>query len=141
MIRFKLLETPLIRNITRIQSNGFYLSQDNGKDSYLEFPKASLFEADEKGFKIFEAGLRELTEQEQAVKDNEPKDEKQEKIDMMSDGSTMFFRRKKYFSEKGFNYLFGNNKQEGKRLTFKEGNPIIQDESIKGKLILEYKNV
>lgn len=128
-----------IRYVVKIQSNGIYLNEDKTatKGSFLEYPKASLLEVTEKGFKIFEAGERDLTDEEKKIKENEPKDEEQNKIDMMTDTNTMFYRKKRYYMESGFFYLFGTEKQQGKRYCFNDKKII--DDNIKGELSLEYE--
>jgi Icc-related predicted phosphoesterase len=129
------------RFIIKTQGNGVYLNQDKTalKGSFLEFPKASLFESTEKGFKIFEAGLRDLNETEKEVLNNIPKDDKQAEIDILTDGSVMFYREKEYFKEKGFEYLFGGNSTTIRGLYFDTNNNKIRDDSLKGNVILEYE--
>lgn len=128
-----------VRYIVKTQGNGIYLNEDKTatKGSFLEFPKASLFEATEKGFKVFEVGERDLTPEEQKIMENEPKDDKQDEIDIMTDGSMMFYRRKRYYKESGYFYLFGTEKQAGKSFDFNEHK--VRDDSIKGELSLEYE--
>lgn len=132
-----------IRYIVKTQTNGVYLNEDKNTKvgSWLDFPKASLFEITEKGFKIFSPIERDLTEEEKQIKENEPKDQKQEELDAISDGSQMFYRRKNYYKENGFEYLFGANSKEinGKYLTHNKGVDKIRDSSIKGELSLEYE--
>ncbi len=72
----------LIRYIVKTQTNGVYLNidKDAKNGSWLDFPKSSLFEETEKGFKIFFPIERDLTDEENKIKENEPKDEKQVKL-------------------------------------------------------------
>ena len=53
----------VVRYVVKLQGNGVYLNEDkeSKKGSFLEFGKASLFEETLKGFKLFKAGLRDLT--------------------------------------------------------------------------------
>lgn len=130
-----------LREVEKVQSNSIKMKAlDETKAGWLEYPKASLLEFDGKEIKIYTSGTRELNEEEQKIRDNEPKDEEQDRIDMLSDGSTMFYRRKKYYKDVGYEYLF-HSKQKGKRLTYADKKPMIQDDSIKGKLVLKYEVV
>ena len=136
---------PLKREVVGVQSNGIYLIdpadiraeelRKRKRGSFLDFPKASLLEVSDKGFKIFTAGSRDLTKEEKNVIANEPRDKKQEEIDMISDGSTMYWRRKQYYLEKGYDYLFNGTKD--KRIDSNDRTKVI-DSSVKGKLSLEY---
>ena len=136
------------REVVKVQTNGVYLIdpdgpkaeiyRQKGKGSWLDFPKASLLELTEKGFKIYDQGKRDFTEQEKEIMKNRPEDSEQEKNDILTDGSTMFRRRKRYFKEKGFEYLFRGTKD--KRIDSRDRNKII-DSAVKGELILEYSFV
>lgn len=128
----------VIRYVVKIQGNGVYLNEDKEatKGSFLEFGKASLFEETEKGFKLFKPGFRDLNKEEKEILKNQPIDEEQEKIDIMTDGSQMFYRRQAYFKKCGFEYL-GSCSKSIKGLYFTNGR--IRDESIKGNLSIEYK--
>ena len=132
----------VVRYVVKIQTNGVHLNEDKtaNKGSFLEFPKASLLDITEKGFKIFTAGLRDLTPEEKEIKANEPKDEEQEKNDLMTDGSTMFYRRMRYYKEKDAEYLQGHSKVI-RGLHFDYNTNKIRDYSIKGELSLEYEFV
>lgn len=136
------------REVVRIQSNGIYFIDPDGpnaneyrrkkRGSFLDFPKASLLEVTEKDFSIFWPGKRDLTPLEKEIIDNQPRDEKQEEIDMLADGSVMFWRRKRYFEEKGFSYLFAG-KNKGKSFDFNTRK--VTDDMIKGEKSLEYEFV
>lgn len=128
------------RTICKIQTNSLCFFKADGKSkSWLDFPKATLLEYDGNTFKIFSPGKRELTDEEQKIRGNEPSDKQQEYIDAIGDGSTMFYRRKAYYREIGLNYLFGTGKESGKRLTHENGKAVIEDDSIKGEMILAYE--
>jgi hypothetical protein len=86
---------------------------------------------------IYNEGERDLTAEEKAIMDNEPKDAKQDEIDMMSDGSTMFYRRKYYYKEHDAEYLFVGGKQRGMRRNC--NNNKIWDERVRGELSLKYE--
>ena len=135
-----------IRYVVKVQSNGVYFNEDKTatKGQALDFPKATLLEADDKGFKIYRAGLRDLTEAERKIIDNEPTDDKQDEIDALSDGSVMYRRRKSYYEESGSFYLFGISREQGKRLTEKKNDKgelvyQIEDDGLKGEMLLTYE--
>ena len=139
-------EPEVPRTFDKIQGTSFKFKKVNGGTTYLEIPKASLLEYDGVNVKIFEPGIRELTPEEQKVKDDEPKDDEQFRIDMLSDGSTMFYRSQRYYKDSGMFYLFGTEKEQGKRLTHSQKDPVtgfvkpmIEDDNIKGKLSIEYE--
>ena len=128
------------RYIVKVQTNGVYFSDDANATtgSYWEFPPASLVEVSNTGFKVYGIGTRPYNAQEQAMLDNEPKDEQQSYIDAISDGSTMYYRKKSYYESAGFGYLM-NGWEKGLYRDFNNNN--IKDKSIKGALELEYKFV
>lgn len=128
------------RYIVATQGNGIYLNADKEAKggSFLDFPKASLLEYDGETLKIFDAGYRDLTPEEQAILDNKPskraENQKQAEIDMMTDGSTTFYMDKAYFDEKDANWYW----RETKGLYYVR-NGKMRDASIKGTLCLAYK--
>jgi len=129
------------RVVGKIQSNSmaFFKSPTNTSLVWLDWPKATLLEFDGKTAKIYDPGYRDFNKEEQAIVDGRPRDAKQEEIDALSDGNTMFWRCKAYYKEKGYEYLFGVQKKEGKRITTQQSKQVIQDDAIKGKLILKYE--
>ena len=128
------------RIVIGVKSNSIVLQTEEGKKSYLEMPKASLLEYDGKNIKIYEPGTRALTPEEQRIRSNDPKDPEQDRIDMMSDGSTMFYRRQHYYKQVGYEYLFTSSRtHNGKYLTYAAGVPMIRDDALKGKLSLVYE--
>lgn len=128
-----------VRYVIKTQSNGIFLNEDLNaiKGSFLEYPKNSLLEVTDKGFKVFECGERDLNDEEKRIMENQPKDDEQDRIDLMTDGNCMFWRRKAYFKESGCYYLFGTETQKGKHYNFNTKR--IKDDDIKGELSLEYE--
>jgi hypothetical protein len=134
------------REVVKVQTNAVILIDPDapgvgelrkkGKGSYLEFPKASLVEVTDKGFKIYDPGSRDLTEDEKAVIRMEPKDSTQDEIDMLVDGSVMFHRRKRYYEAMDFEYLFIGDKN--RRINSHDRTKVI-DSDVKGDLSLEYR--
>lgn len=125
------------REVIRTQSNSLVFKTPTGKNSHLDYPKAALLEFDGNVIRIFQAGERELTPEEKAIIEGEPKDDEQQRIDLLSDGSVMFHRRKRYYLEKDAEYLQGHNKQKGMRFCYNSGK--IVDDNVKGDITLEYE--
>lgn len=137
-----------IREVVKIQSNGVYFIdpeaenaeelRQKGRGSFLEFPKATLLEITPNGFKIYNKGLRDLTKEEKSIKDGYEKirDKKQEEIDMLSDGSTSWWRKKRYYIDNNMEYLMGHLTQKGMRYDYNTGK--VWDDNVRGELSLEY---
>lgn len=121
------------RTIVQIQSNGVWLKSDEPDEfdghgrSFLDYPKATLQEFDGETIRIFDAGERELTDAEREIIADEPRDEKQLELDMMTDTNIMFWRRKGYYKDAGMEYLQ------------KSRNGRIRDNKVKGTTILWYE--
>lgn len=142
--RSKLL--GIVRYVVKVNTTGVYLNEDKAatKGSFLDWPKASLLEFDGKNIKIYQSGTRPLTEIEARILAGQPVDKEQSQQDMMTDGSTMFNRGKRYFTdvEGGkYYYLFGTERQCGKRLTTDRatGQQVIDDDDCKGVIGLCYE--
>ena len=147
LIRFK---TPFdinnknlnkVRYVVKIQSNGIYLNEDKNAEngSYLEFPKASLLDVGEQGFRIFEEGKRDLTEEEKKILDNEPSNRPENReiaeADAISDGSRTYWMDKRYYKEHNAEWRW--NKSRGLRLDHNDKR--MWDDNIRGELSLEYE--
>lgn len=132
------------RYVVKVQGNGVYLNEDKDatSGSFMDFPsKATLTEYIDDTFTIYEAGKRELTPEERTVLDSRPSkrpsNEKQCEIDIMSDGSQMFYADKRHMRENNMEHLNGFETVRGLRYDFNTG--LIDDEKIKGKMVLQYK--
>lgn len=127
------------RYVVKAQSNSVAFNADkNAKSgSWWEFPPASLVEITPTGFKVYEPARRPLNAEEQAIMDKQPVDAEQQQIDVMTDGSVMYYRRKDYFENSGYGYLYNHNWEKGKLYS----NGVVMDKSIKGNLALEYEFV
>lgn len=134
----KKIENPQPRSVIKVQGNAIVIEKVPGakNGSWLYWPPGSLIEITDRGFKIFEAGDRDLTPEEKAIRENEPRDPKQEEIDALSDGSIMFWRQKRYYKEKNALHLFGTETVRGMRYNYNTGK--VRDNRVKGKVSLEY---
>lgn len=110
-------------------------TDSTSKPSHLPFPKATLMEIDGNKFRIYDSGFRDLTDAEKACIAGEPRDPVQEEHDLLGDGSTMFYRRKKYYESSAFAYLQGCGAVNGKSFNGEQ----VRDPEVKGRLVLEYE--
>ena len=130
------------RYVVKKQSNGIHLSPQKGaqKGSVLDFVNAKLTEYDGKEIRIYGAGHRRLTPEEQIVLDNRPsrRSENAELVenDIYTDGSTTYYMDLAYFKQKGMEYL--HSSRGTKRIDYNTAPFSIIDEQIKGNLHLRY---
>ena len=132
-------KVTLPREVVKIQSNGVWMKRpDSPKNSFLEYPKASLLEISMGGFKIYNTGKRPLTTQEKSVKVGFEKirDKKQEAEDIMTDSTTSYWQAKRYYIQHNAEYLMGSTTQRGMRYDHNTG--FVYDDNVKGDLVLEY---
>lgn len=146
-------ELPLKREVVKVMTTQIVVInpdlptaeqlRKSGKGSFLEFPVSTLMDITDTGFSIYNKGHREMTEEEKRVYDNKPRDPRQEEIDAISDGSTMFFREKSYFYNAGMPHLLGYETGKPEKLDYNEkdasGYPLIWSNKVKGQKALEYK--
>lgn len=115
------------------------------KPSYLSWPAATLVDARNDGFDIYDDGVRDMTPEERKAWDGRPIDKEQSMTDMMTDGTTMYYREKKYFMDKGMKHLLCYHTGASEKITHsekdKQGYPRINTNKVKGKLSLSYKFV
>lgn len=136
------------RKIGKVQSNGMYLVNSEGEESFLELPRASMMEYDGKELRVYNPGYREMTNQEKAVMEewnqiqNTDDYKERAKADLYSDGSGTYYQEKQFFMGKGMEHLTGNMHKGAKLDFFKYSNgetECILDERVKGRVILLYK--
>lgn len=136
------------RTIGKVQTNGFYLINKDGKESFLDIEKASLVEYTGDELKIYAPGFREMTEKEKQAMmeweeiENTENYQEQARVDMLSDGSTTFCMKKKFFMDRKMEYLTGTSNGIKSLMFSKYYNgekECIRDDSVKGNVILIYK--
>lgn len=145
---------PEWRNVVSSQTNGCYLTYSTeqinkpyfneirGKGSWLPFSKATLMEYTSDSLKIYRAGFRALTEDEQKAMDEWKKitDTKeyqdQHTVDLLTDGSLTFYQKKSFFQDRNMLYLMGLETERGMKYDFNTG--LVRDEKVRGDLVLEY---
>ena len=130
------------RYVVKTQSNGvqFAINKDDKRGSHFDYPKASLLDFDGTQFTIYMTGMRPLTDSEQRILDNAPSKrvENREAVerDIMTDGSSMYWADKKYFSDLDAQYLEGHETIRGLRYDWNEKK--VQDETIRGQKLFTY---
>ena len=132
------------RYIVKANTVGVQLNPDKDatKGSHMDFPsKAALLTYEDDTFSLHLPAHRPLTAEEQRVMDTMPshlpENAKQCEIDIMTDGSQMFWRDKKHCSDNHMEYLNGSETVRGLRYDCNEKDII--DESLKGPVELKYK--
>ena len=125
------------REVIQTQSNGLWFKSEFKPRTWLDYPKATLTEYDGKNIVIYAEGYRELTENEQSIRKNEPRDEEQERIDCLSDGSTMYYRQLGYYRQNNAEYLMGGQRQKGMVYDFNKN--MVKDDNVKGVIALVYE--
>lgn len=131
-----------VRPIVRANSVGIFFRNADGRESELEIKTAALCEYTDEKLTIYQPGERPLNEQEQRVMnewakiENTEEYQKRHEVDILTDGSSTYWQKKAFFSERNMNYLLGFDFERGMKLNFNTGNVI--DRSIKGEKWLEY---
>ena len=137
----KKVEEDYICPVIEVLTRSVKLRKKDGNVSWLDLDYASLVEYDGDTLKVYSVGLRELTDLEKSVMDGWKKlsdnDEYREQAyrDMMTDGSTTYYKEKSYYDNTPCPYLF--NEQNGKKYDYNTGK--LYDPKIKGDCILKYK--
>lgn len=131
-----------IAPIHKIKSKVIVLLR-NGRESDLRFDYASLVEYDGNILKLYNAGLRELNEQENRVM-NEWKNissteeyKKMAEIDVYTDSSNTYWKKKWFFEKSPCPYLFTSNGMNNKSYDYNTGK--VRDPKVKGECILIYR--
>lgn len=122
------------KEVCYVQGNAIAFANGD-KKSWLSWPQASLIEYTGSEIKIYAPGLRPLTQEEQRIVDNKPVDAKQSMVDIMTDGSTMFWKCKYYFEDHDAMWYFNWHKG----LKYYRSGKSMYDKSIKGQLELHYR--
>jgi hypothetical protein len=131
------------RYVVKVKSNGveFNPDKDATRGSFLDYPKATLCDFDGENFTIYNPALRELTAEEQNIMDTMPsklpENAQQMENDMLTDGSTMFYRDNKHCQEAGMEYLRGHETIRGMRYSYNDKK--VLDDNCRGTISMRYK--
>jgi hypothetical protein len=149
IVRFGKTEIPErlkgIRPIVDANTVSIKFQNADGKKSDLPIECASLVEYDDVNMllTIYSAGYRELTADEQRIKDewqevcSTEKYKNQAHTDIISDGSQTYYQKKYFFEDRGYGYLMGYKKEKG--MIFDSNTGKVKDNKIKGNIELQYK--
>lgn len=124
-----------IRKIVKVNSTAITLISEHGEKSDLDFPRAKLMEYNDDSLVIYEAGYRELTDEEQTILEDWQKIE-DAYYERYPYGDT-FCKRLDYFKKCPCPWLVGSEVIKGK--CYSKRLKKIKDNSIKGKPVLKYK--
>ena len=129
------------RKIIDANTVGIMFMNNDGKKSTLDILGASLVSWDDNSLSIFNPGERELTQDELSVMnewkaiENTPQHQQQAENDALTDGSLTFWQKRKFFTDRGYEYLHvGNNKKAYNHNTNK-----VRDNTVQGDLIIKYE--
>lgn len=131
------------RQIFDANSVAIFFKTHDGKKSELRIERASLLEYTEDTLTIYNEGFRDLNSDEKAIMNewkeiaNTPESIRQREIDLLTDGSQMFYKEKAFFHNKGYLYLMGFDEEKGLKYDFNTKQ--IRDKNIKGTISMQYK--
>lgn len=132
-----------IRTLVSSNSVGVTFRNEQGEDSELRIRRATLVDYTDDEIIVYNYGLRDLNEKEKDVlarwkKISDTKEFQEEaRIDMLSDGSSTYWRKKWFFSDEKMEYLMGAEFQNGLKYDYSTGK--IFDFGVRGEKILGYE--
>lgn len=130
-----------IRNISKTNTVGMYLTTAEGSESLLHYPAAGLVEYDGKTLTIYRAGEREFTDKEKRIEDEcrRRRDEYYKKYPW----GEFYWQSVAYYKNSDAPWLSGSKTIRGKYRTYnnqhENGYGTIVDNRIRGKAILKYR--
>ena len=126
-----------IRKVEGANSVALLLRNNEGNISELRVRYATLVEYDGVNLTVYEAGHRDLTEDEKKILSEWERIEK-EYLEKNPFAET-FWKRRDYFSKCSCPWLYGTDTVKGKRLEYVDHEPKIRDREIRGVAVLKYK--
>lgn len=121
------------RKAVRTNSIALFFQNCDGKESELRFRSANLVEYDGNTLTVYEAGIRDLTEEEKAVLAEWKRIE--DEYTAKNPWSDTYWKRKDYFANCSCPWLAGHDTIRGKRYQY-DGK--VRDNAVKGTVILKY---
>ena len=126
-----------VRNVVGANTVCIKLQNADGKISELRFESATLVDYQKETLTIYNAGIRDMTEEERQVY-NESRRERQT-YEERNPYSDSYWHMKSWFKNCKFPYLDGSSEfKQGKRLQYVQDGVRIIDRAIKGDAILKY---
>lgn len=134
------IKKSVVVPVVKVQTNGVYLKRGD-KESFLDYPFASLFEYTGTMLKVYDVGLRKLNPTEEMVMrqwyqiSNTPQFRERARIDVMTDGNYTGRQEELFFKQSPCPYLY--TERNGLRYDHNTGK--VYDPKVKGKCVLVYK--
>lgn len=135
-----------VRPIVDANSVAIFFGCGDGGRSACYLPTAKLIDYDDDHISIYSPGYRKPTPAEARALDDwekiaeRPDYKRQLETDCLTDGSTTYYMRKRFFADRDMLYLLGYEKQRGcildrNRLDLPD---FIKDDSVRGELSIRY---
>lgn len=134
-----------IRKMVDANSVAIFFLNNDGKKSELQIKRAALIDYTDDKLIFYGIGVRPLTEAEQKAIDRwcaiEKENEEQLRLDILTDGNTMFWKKKRFFADNGMSYLMSYSLDEYGATPVYDENGIcgIRDINVRGEKEIEYK--
>lgn len=122
------------RSVVGVNTVALKMLNNDGKESELRFGAASLIEYDDDRLTIYNAGFRDLTDQEKEILNDEKRKEQEYKE--RNPYSDTYWMRKQFFANCPCPWLAGYETVKGCRYDICRN--VVQDKAIKGDAILKY---
>jgi hypothetical protein len=132
-----------IRQLVGSKTKAILIKTNDGKVSQLDIDNTNLIDISDNALIVYNSGFRELTQAEKDILEawekiaNETENQKQLETDMLTDGSIIFWKRKRFFTERNYGYLLGHEKERGEKYDHNTGK--IKSDKVKGDKIMEYR--
>lgn len=136
------------RQVVKANTVDLILEDDKKNRSHLSIPRATLVDYTDSTLTIHTFGYREPTAQEAQILagwekiTNTPEYKTMETNDLLSDGSSSYWKMVRYFTDHHAKYLMGFDREHGACLDFNRRSDqlpdFISDEKVKGEPILKY---
>lgn len=124
-----------LREVLGANSVGLILKCASGEETSLDIRSAKLVECDGKTLTVFEPAHRELTDEERNIL-NQWKNFEQDYYEKNPFGNGAWIYRKKFFKDKGYQYLDGYDVVQGKKYLQHEDK--VYDTQVRGEAVLVY---
>ena len=123
--------------IQKVQSNGLYLLREE-KLSWLEVPNSKRIDYNGSRLSIYTSCYRLLNESEKHILDlwESMRDIKAEECDLQTDSNSQYWRKKAFFEQQGYDYLF-TVVAKGP-LRYSQSLYLVIDKRERGNIIVEY---
>lgn len=132
-----------VRQLVGSKTKAILIKTNDNRISHLEIDNTNLIDITDNALIVYNAGLRELTQAEKDILEawrkiaNEPNNQRQAETDLLTDGSTMFWKKKRFFMDRNASYLLGYEKERGEKYDYNTGK--IRSDKVKGDKIMEYR--